>query len=441
VQCPKCGETVQVDAVICPRCDYILDTSFLGDDILNEHNTGGAHKPVQISSAGDAVVLGGLDEEIALFSESTGSFLTADTVDVDRQLLPALYVGKSVQDLMKPEAVLKQAPDLEQRKAMLSPFELHVLSFVDGRRPVARIRKKSGLSPDDVRIAVGMLAEKGAVLLAGRVAPPDLKNLLGSALEDESASFEGVPVVPVDDFDADATTEDMKVPGDVTAPSKKSGEWKPALPEVDATLAGSRTAGAAASPWEMPQKRPPGVMARQPSALGVDEQTRLVKERAAGFFELAHTELNKGNRVRAHVYAKLAADTDPDEPKYQALLKSWPQAARAAATPEAVLFADADAAEKQGNHHKALALMEQALAANQNAAAIHNRVGLLLATRFKRLSKASEHLLKACELEPNNVVFKNNLGKIIALAHDKGGPVPSSQKDPGLLGKLKKALD
>src|SRR3954463_12264341 len=109
MQCPKCGETVEANAVICPRCDFILDTSFLGDDILNEH-TSGKHKPVRVSGTGDAVVIGGIDEEVALFSESTGSFLTADTVDVDREVVPAaLYVGKSVQQLMKPEAVLAQS--------------------------------------------------------------------------------------------------------------------------------------------------------------------------------------------------------------------------------------------------------------------------------------------------------------------------------------------
>src|SRR5687767_319669 len=150
-QCPKCGESSADGTVICPGCDYILDTGFLGDDILNERT--GAQKPVKldanvnISGAGDALVLGGLDEPIdMMFSETTGSFLTADTLDVDRKILRGpVYVGKSVQDLMKPEAVLAQAKDIERRKVALSPFELHVLSFIDGVRPVARLRKKTGL--------------------------------------------------------------------------------------------------------------------------------------------------------------------------------------------------------------------------------------------------------------------------------------------------------
>jgi hypothetical protein len=418
MQCPKCGEAVGDDSVICSRCDFILDPSFLGDDILNEH-TSGKHRPV--TSPGDAVMIGGLDEEVALFSESTGSFLTADTQDVDRAVVPAaLYVGKSVQELMKPEAVLRAASDVDKRKAMLSAFELHVLSFIDGRRPVARIRKKTGLSPDDVRIAVGMLAEKGAVELAGVIEKPRMKDLVGSMSSEE---------------DIDATAEDAKLPGlevpapiaavapiaPAAAPAKKSGEWKPAVIEVESLEDQS------------------DVVAAPPA----DDEKKLARERAAGFFELAHIELKKGNRVRAHVYAKLAADTDPDEPKYRDLLKRWPQAARAATTLDASLVADADIAEKQGNHHKALALLEQALDANPDAAHVHNRIALLLATRFKRFSDASEHLMKACALEPDNVAYKNNLGKIIAVAHEKGTPV--TKKDTaasgGLLGKLKKALE
>ena len=34
--CPKCGQTVQSDTVICGHCNFILDTDFLGQDILDE---------------------------------------------------------------------------------------------------------------------------------------------------------------------------------------------------------------------------------------------------------------------------------------------------------------------------------------------------------------------------------------------------------------------
>ena len=36
MQCPKCGRDVKVGAFICPGCEFILDTSFLGDDITDD---------------------------------------------------------------------------------------------------------------------------------------------------------------------------------------------------------------------------------------------------------------------------------------------------------------------------------------------------------------------------------------------------------------------
>ncbi len=34
--CPKCGRKVDATAFICTGCEYILDTSFLGDDITDD---------------------------------------------------------------------------------------------------------------------------------------------------------------------------------------------------------------------------------------------------------------------------------------------------------------------------------------------------------------------------------------------------------------------
>jgi hypothetical protein len=476
-QCPKCGEASADGTVICPGCDFILDAAFLGDDILNERT--GQQKPVSISSGGDAVVLGGLDEPIdMMFSESTGSFLTADTLDVDRQIVRApVYVGKSVQELMKPEAVLAQAKDIERRKVALSPFELHVLSFIDGVRPVARLRKKTGLTGDDLRIAVGMLAEKNAVVLVGVIAPPAMKDLLAGELDnsddDLPATHDGPLADVTHDQNADgqggedewheATTEDVPPGAARLKEQKDTGEVPkarfdsmdiPGVADMEEHAKGPSPWGgnsnAAPLPPSAPASKKPAAapMGRKPgiASPAVDAGTAAAHDRrskAQSFFDLAHSELGKGNRVRAHVYAKLAAETDPSEPKYQELLKTWAVASRTATTLEASLFADADQAEKQGNHHKALALMQQALDANPSAAHVHNRMGLLLATRFKKFSQASEHLMRACELEPSNVVYKNNLGKIIAVADERGARQgsPSAKSEKGMLNKLKKALE
>lgn len=474
--CPKCGEAIVANVVICPRCDYILDTSFLGDDFLNESS--GLFDAVPVSSASDAVVIGGLDEEhdLMLFSESTGSFLTADTMDVERVVLPAsAYVSKSVQELMKPESVLAAAPDVQKRHAAFSPFEQHVLGFIDGKRPVARLRKLTGLSSDDLRIAVGMLAEKGAIELVGTVAPPDLKALLGDLVDDDTRP---VPVPIAGLFEPDAAPRDAARPAATTAPSQRGDEPRPvvqphgARPEVNADAVAAPGTKAGASPWDVkpaasaavpppaPSPRsppspapspsparsppsapsPPASLPRAPTPLPRTATPGPTKNQAAAFFDLAHQELQKGNRSKAHLYARLAADADPSQPKYAELLKAWGAVAKAAVTADATLLHEADAAEKAGNHQKALVLFQQAAAANPNGAHIHNRLGLLLAVRFKRYGEASECLMRAIELEPNNVVFKNNLGKIIALADERGGDVAQG-KPTGLLGKLKKAFD
>ena len=55
-----------------------------------------------------------------------------------------------------------------------SPFEQHVAGFIDGFRPVARIRKKTGLSAADIRIALASLYDKKLLALTGLVEPSDL---------------------------------------------------------------------------------------------------------------------------------------------------------------------------------------------------------------------------------------------------------------------------
>jgi hypothetical protein len=424
------------DAVICPSCDYILDTSFLGEDILNQKTI--EHAVIDASASEDALVVGDIsDDAELLFNDSTGSFLTADTVDIVRRIAPVkVYASKSVQEMLAPQAVLGPAPDIEKRKSALSPFELHVLSFLDGARPVARVCKKAGLSIDDVRIALAMLIDKKAAVLVGTVQKPHLKDLLS---DDE-------------DLLGGDTVEDASLP--VEPHKKKSGDWI----EPQVQVAPMPEQPPAASPWQgeattkrLAEREQTVVQVQdrlyshpQPKLLDVEK--REAQQRAAGFFELAHSELQKGNRVRAHMYARLAAETDPEEPRYQELLKTWASAARAVQSTEGALIADADLAERQGNVHKAIALLQEAVEKNPKNAAVHNRLGLLLALKLKQYNKAAEHVMTAVELDADNVAYKNNLGKIIALAEERGAVVArkalhSKSDKGGLLGKLKKAFD
>lgn len=72
----------------------------------------------------------------------------------------------SAEAMLRPEAVLTltRAPPAD-----LSPFETHVAALVDGVRPVARLKKKSGLSSADLRVALGLLRDRKLLGLVGIV--------------------------------------------------------------------------------------------------------------------------------------------------------------------------------------------------------------------------------------------------------------------------------
>lgn len=53
--------------------------------------------------------------------------------------------------------------------ADIGAFEQHVASLLDGVRPVARVKTRSGVSSSDLRIALASLCDRGLLRLAGVV--------------------------------------------------------------------------------------------------------------------------------------------------------------------------------------------------------------------------------------------------------------------------------
>ncbi len=83
--------------------------------------------------------------------------------------LPAvgLHGGDSLRHvLLQAHAVVVLQGGLDASSDTLSPFERHVALFLDGARTVADVGRDAGLSQADVQIALGMLADKGALALA-----------------------------------------------------------------------------------------------------------------------------------------------------------------------------------------------------------------------------------------------------------------------------------
>jgi hypothetical protein len=151
--------------VICPGCDFILDTDFLGEEILDEEQqlrpgVGGVDPAV--FNLADAVILGDIDEIAAqAFETSDSGFHVRESTGA------RLYVSGRSQVVMAPDAV----PAIIEGGAdnvRLTPFEKHVLTFIDGKRPVEVIRLKAGLDESEVKTALATLADKGVVEVVGR---------------------------------------------------------------------------------------------------------------------------------------------------------------------------------------------------------------------------------------------------------------------------------
>lgn len=163
--CPKCGRPVGEAAVICPGCDFILDTGFLGGDILDEEHQlrpGQGGVPADLFNLADALILGNIGDDTSSFETSDSGFHLKKDMQAAR-----LYVSGRSQAVMSPDAVIGLI-DASEKGVRLTPFEKHILSFIDGRRPVETIRRQAGLDESEVKTALATLADKGVVKVVGR---------------------------------------------------------------------------------------------------------------------------------------------------------------------------------------------------------------------------------------------------------------------------------
>lgn len=194
--CPKCGREVDDSAAICSGCDFILDTSFLGEDITDDESEKRVRKrrrkgpPAAESDYGeDALILGDLGDEI-------DSFQSTDTGFVQRELTNArVYIGGVAQRMLSPDSIPVISPGITLDTVRLTPFERHVLEYVNGKRPVARIKKKAGLDEDELRTALATLTDKGFLRLAGKAKRKRPRASEPTRVEDVSRSGADATVV------------------------------------------------------------------------------------------------------------------------------------------------------------------------------------------------------------------------------------------------------
>lgn len=184
--------------------------------------------------------------------------------------------------------------------------------------------------------------------------------------------------------------------------------------------AASGPASAVAVPHRAPDAQRPSAQSRVPF-----EQAR----KAEKIFEQALKDRAEGRLSSARMNAKLAAMYDPTVPVYVAMAAELdaqaPDPKASARKPrELELFQEASEAEGRGDYERAVRLLREAVKEAPKAAALRNRLGVVLSVRLKRHGEALEALRVALDLEPGNLVYMNNFSKVTALLDSELGKRP-----------------
>lgn len=426
---------------------------------------------------GEALILGDApatpqDFESMLTDSTSAISIAGCTVE------PApVYMAASVQQMTAPTAVLQAKDELLAMLPQLSPFERHVVNFVNGKRTVLRIAKKAGLSMSDAVVALGLLADRGLLELVGHArlkdapAPPGLPPAMtprpaplprtatpGAPLELPLDALTPLPLP--DDALTPLSSADEPPPSPfddeevAVRPAPASGGVRPALSLKPATVATAPRAGLVvrdepAAPGPAPKPRsglvvkdlepPPSAPAspaapKRPAAPGMSTARAapdpVVHARAMQLIEVALKELREGRKVTALAWVKMAAELVPGDPKIESLLASWngapatgasalplaPPAASAAQSEDQRLAAQARSLEAAGDVNGAANAYRRALKLKPSDPELYNRLGILLALRMKDLVGATAALKKALEFAPTNLAYRSNLGKVVKMA-------------------------
>jgi Flp pilus assembly protein TadD len=399
---------------ICPGCDFILDASFLGNDILDEEDEGEAFQQgetTRIAFGPDSVILGDLQGASTSFLSSEGGVLAAQ-LGVGR-----VYIGEKTRAVMNPLAVVARKAGVDRRKLRLSPYERHVLRFIDGRRTINRVYERCGLHEAELRTTLALLKDKGAIELVEqpgpthrvptRPGPPPLALTEATREDRPAASSAGPQNVPTQIQEYDVHNQATHIHSD----SAESLDISMEVADVPLSVSGL------SSPL-LPMRKE-DVAPAPPEPVSHE-----MRRKAEKIFAQAEKDAAAGKTGSAYMNAKLAAIYNPIEKRYAEMAEQWERSAQAIPKPlarepkEVILYKQAQAAETKGAFEDALKLLDEALALNSQAAPLHNARGVLLATRLKRFNEASMAIIRAIEIDPHNLAYKNNLGKVIAREED-----------------------
>ncbi|HEY1101341.1 MAG TPA: hypothetical protein VGF99_20555, partial [Myxococcota bacterium] len=173
---------------------------------------------------------------------------------------------------------------------------------------------------------------------------------------------------------------------------------------------------------------------REPAKENRRAPTEDMRRKARNLMEQAQQDHAVGRLGAARMNAKLATIYDPDNDAYRKILADWEERPKAGGAgsgvssainsrPEYVqLYETAQELEDDDDIDGALEMLEKGLRLAPNAAAFHNRIGVILAMRKRDFERAADEIQKAIALEPDNPHYRNNLGKVMSRANKRRSP-------------------
>ena len=242
-----------------------------------------------------------VDQFQSFLEENTG---TMDSVLFEEEAGPH---RADRQAMVQPQVVLRTKPGAA--RADLSPFEQHVLQFLDGKRPLARLRKKAGLAFADLKVAIGMLADRGVIEVVGAY-KPDVRALL----EDDDLADSGPhPTIPARPPPPAPPRPAPTRPAPPPLPGQGARAAAMPLPGHGTVPPRTRT------PAPVPAPAPAPVPAPHPAPSAGDAHARA---QANQLLERALSEQRAGKRQAALAYLHMAAELLPGDPRIDELRRA-----------------------------------------------------------------------------------------------------------------------
>lgn len=374
------------------------------------------------------------------------------------------------------DRIPRLAPECDPARLTLTPSEGYLLSRIDGTTTLALLRQIGGMPPGDVERCIARWEKEGVVVFATRshvlAAPPkreappaaprraapstDIDPTLDLSVEMQGRVIEfeerlGLPYHEILGVARDADAKTIKQayfglsklfhpdryfrrnlgPYAVRVESifKRVLEAYELLSDP-ATRAEVQTAAAETSAAVQPRSEggsaEPAVAATQAVAAARRLRQRLHslgrhgqaldarKRKAKSFFESGIAAFKKERWLEAAGSVRLAIAFDPDNEAYRGAFGDVQR--RAHEERARVLLKEADGCYEIGHYPQALRAYEDALHYRPFDAELAHKTGRLAWKLGGELRKAKEYAMAACELAPDNALYRRTLGQIYKAA-------------------------